>query len=199
MPVQIHRRETRTSGGVQIKGKLRLRPGATVIRIACSLARVDCYTAFALRLPSKARRGQSACPTSALGPFPDFSASRTICALPQQTPSECSTSEHARSGLCKQNGRPGQSTAWSDIPSSSAQRPRLRRRFPLAGNSAGRDRIHRVLDGGVCEAVAAFPALKRAELKALRAGRSPQQHHAAFAFRTSGPADRKQARFGTCM
>ena len=113
---QIHRRETGPSGGDQIKGKLRLRPGATVIRIACSLSRIDCYTAFALRLPSKARRGQSACPTSALGPFPDFSASRTMCALRQQTPSECSTCERARSGLCKQNGRPGQSAAWSDIP-----------------------------------------------------------------------------------
>ena len=116
---QIHRRETGPSGGDQIKGKLRLRPGATVIRIACSLWRVDCYTAFALRLPNKARRGQSGARRPPWADFPDFSASRTMWALPQQTPSECSTSESARSGLCKENGRPVGSAAWSDIPSSS--------------------------------------------------------------------------------
>ena len=73
----------------------------------------------------------------------------------------------------------------------------LSRRFQLTGNPAGRDRVHRVLDDRVCEAVVAVPALERAELEALRARRNPHQHHAAFAFRTSGPADRKQARFGS--
>jgi hypothetical protein len=56
------------------------------------------------------------------GPFPDFSASPTMCALPQHTPSECSTSGSARSGLCRKNGRPVGSAAWSDVPSSSRDR-----------------------------------------------------------------------------
>src|SRR4029078_6725618 len=74
---------------------------------------------------------------------------------------------------------------------------RLSRGLQLAGNPAGRDRIHRVLDDRVCEAVVAVSALKCAELKAPRVGRTPHQHHAASAFRTSWPSDRKQARFGT--
>ena len=146
MSVQIHRRETRTSGGVQIKGQLRLRPWATVIRITCSLSRVECYTAFALRLPNKARRGRSACPTSALGSFPDFSASRTMCALPRQTPSECPVLESARSGTMLNRTV----VRWDRPPGAishrqALERARLRRRLQLAGDPAGRDRIHRVL------------------------------------------------------
>jgi hypothetical protein len=197
MSVQIHRRETRTSGGVQIKGNSDLVPEQLF----------NCYTdrlfLIAHRLlhclctetAQKARRGQSGCPTSAFGNS-GLSARPNDVRVTQQTPSESVTSESARSRLGKENGRPRLRGAISHR--QALQRPRLRRRLQLAGNPAGRDCIHRILDDRICETVAAVPTLKRAELKALRAGRNPQQHHAAFAFRTSGPADRKQARFGTC-
>ena len=51
--------------------------------------------------------------------------------------------------------------------------------FQLAGDPAGQDRIHRVAGDCACEAVVAFPALKRAECKALRVGHNPDHHHAA--------------------
>jgi hypothetical protein len=51
----------------------------------------------------------------------------------------------------------------------------------------------------VGEAETAVPALKGADLKAVRAGRNRYQFHAAFTHRTSGTADRKQARFGARM
>ena len=43
----------------------------------------------------------------------------------------------------------------------------------LAGNTTGRHRIHRISSDCVGEAVAAVPALKGADLKAVRAGRNP--------------------------
>ena len=64
------------------------------------------------------------------------------------------------------------------------------------GRSSGLQRAYGVISDRVDVTVVAFPALKLAELKALRAGHNRRQHHAAFAIRTTGPTDRKQARFG---
>ena len=52
--------------------------------------------------------------------------------------------------------------AWSAKPYQSL---RSHRCLQLAGDPAGRDRIHRVLGDRVCEAVVAFPALEGAELE----------------------------------
>lgn len=200
MSVQIHRRETRPSGGDQIKGNSGFVPGQLLYGSLVpyprrlSLSRVDCYTAFALRLPNKARRGQSG---ARRPPWAHFRTSAR--------PERCGLYPSKRRANAPRLKVPEAGTVvrWDRLPGAishrRAERPSLRRRFQLAGNPAGRDRIHRVLSDCVCEAVIAFPALKRAEFQALRAGRNPDQHHAAFAFRTSGPADRKQARFGTCM
>jgi hypothetical protein len=199
MSVQIHRCETKTSGGVQIKGNSGFVPGQLLYGSLVP------YRASIVTLPL-----HRDCPTkhgedslrARRPPWSHFrtSARRERCALyPGNRRANARRLKAPEADSAKRTV-----VRWIRLPGAisrrrALQRPRLRWRFQPAGNPAGRDRIHRVLGDRVCEAMAAVPALKRAELKTLRAGRDPQQHHAALAFRTSGPADRKQARLGARM
>jgi hypothetical protein len=98
--VQIHRREAKTSGGVQIKGNSGFVPGqllhGSLVPYRASIV--------ALHLHED-------CPAK---PGEDSLRAR-------RPPWECSMSESARNGLFKQNGRPVGSAAWSEIASSSAR------------------------------------------------------------------------------